>query len=168
MEEKLNGLRRFMKRRRVQAYLVPSSDPHQSEYVPACWKRRQFMTGFTGSAGEAVVTLSKAGLWTDSRYYLQAVFPGGFEGSGFEGIEAYIRERRQSQYLENLSRKLLAYALNRSLQLSDEPAIERIQAELAANGYRFSAIVDTIVTSPQFVNKRQPDPSEKGIPTKEE
>ena len=82
MNEKLNGLRRLMKRRRVQAYLVPSSDPHQSEYVPACWKRRQFMTGFTGSAGDAVVTLSKAGLWTDSRYYLQA--DRELEGSGFE------------------------------------------------------------------------------------
>lgn len=116
-----------------------------------------------GPVGEAR-TKDLAGRSVDTK----AVFPGGFEGSGFEGIEAYIRERRQSQYLENLSRKLLAYALNRSLQLSDEPAIERIQAELAANGYRFSAIVDTIVTSPQFVNKRQPDPSEKGIPTKEE
>ena len=81
MSEKLNCLRRAMKRRRLQAYLVPSADPHQSEYVPDCWKRRQFITGFTGSAGDAVVTLDKAGLWTDSRYYLQA--ERELAGSGF-------------------------------------------------------------------------------------
>ncbi len=82
MSEKLNRLRRSMKRHRIQAYLVPSSDPHQSEYVPACWKRRQFITGFTGSAGDALITLDKAGLWTDSRYYLQA--ERELAGSGFD------------------------------------------------------------------------------------
>ncbi len=61
--------------------MFPSADPHQSEYVPACWKRRQYLTGFSGSAGDAVVTLDKAGLWTDSRYYLQA--ERELEGSGF-------------------------------------------------------------------------------------
>src|SRR5512135_541692 len=81
MTEKLNRLRQSMRRRRLQAYLVPSADPHQSEYVPDCWKRRQFLTGFTGSAGDAVVTLDKAGLWTDSRYYLQA--DRELAGSGF-------------------------------------------------------------------------------------
>ncbi len=82
MSERLNRLRQWMKRRRIQAYLVPSADPHQSEYVPDGWKRRQFITGFTGSAGDAVITLDKAGLWTDSRYYLQA--ERELAGSGFE------------------------------------------------------------------------------------
>jgi Xaa-Pro aminopeptidase len=72
MSEKLERLRRLMRRHRIQAYLVPSGDPHQSEYVPAFWKRRHFITGFSGSAGDAVITIDKAGLWTDSRYYLQA------------------------------------------------------------------------------------------------
>ncbi len=72
MNTRLKDLRRLMKRHRINAYLVPSSDPHQSEYVPECWKRRQFLTGFTGSAGDALVTMKTAGLWTDSRYYLQA------------------------------------------------------------------------------------------------
>jgi len=84
----------------------------------------------------------------------QAAFPGGRQGNGFDGVKAYIRERRQSDYLDNLSRKLLAYALGRSLQLSDEPAIERMQTRLTANGYRFSPLVESIVTSPQFLNKR--------------
>jgi Xaa-Pro aminopeptidase len=81
MNTKLAALRHLMKLHGVQAYLVPSADPHQSEYVPECWKRRQFITGFTGSAGDAVVTLRKAGLWTDSRYYLQA--EREIKGSGF-------------------------------------------------------------------------------------
>jgi hypothetical protein len=85
----------------------------------------------------------------------QAVFPGGSQGAGFEGVQAYIREHRQKDFIDNLSRKLLAFALGRSLLLSDEPAIERIETNLAANGYRFTPLVDTIVTSPQFLNKRR-------------
>jgi hypothetical protein len=96
-----------------------------------------------------------------------ATFPGGGQGSGFQGIQAYIREHRQNQYLENLSRKLLAYALNRSLQLSDDPLIERMQAKLAANGDRFDAMIDAIVTSPQFLNKRNSVPRESTAATKE-
>ena len=72
MDEKIKKLRKLMESRGLQAYLIPSADPHQSEYVPEFWKRRQFITGFTGSAGDAIVTLKKAGLWTDSRYHLQA------------------------------------------------------------------------------------------------
>lgn len=56
----------------VDAYIVPSADAHQSEYLPSCWKRREFITGFDGSAGDAVVALESAGLWTDGRYWLQA------------------------------------------------------------------------------------------------
>jgi Xaa-Pro aminopeptidase len=81
MIDKLKALRGLMRKHRVQAYLVPSTDPHQSEYVPEFWKRRQFITGFTGSAGDALVTLDKAGLWTDSRYFLQA--ERELRGSGF-------------------------------------------------------------------------------------
>jgi len=70
--EKLQALRRLMKRHRLDAYYVPSVDPHQSEYVPACWQRRAWLSGFTGSAGDLLVTARWAGLWTDSRYFLQA------------------------------------------------------------------------------------------------
>lgn len=102
-----------------------------------------------GPVGEAR-KLDLAGHPVDTK----ANFPGGGEGSGFTGVQAYIRERRQKDFTDNLSRKLLAYALGRSLQLSDEPAIERMQTSLTANGYRFSPLVETIVTSPQFLNKR--------------
>jgi hypothetical protein len=87
----------------------------------------------------------------------QAVFPGGSQGAGLEGLQDYIRAHRQTDFLDNLSRKLLAYALGRSLQLSDEPAIEMMQKTLASNGYRFTSLVEAIVGSPQFLNRRSPD-----------
>ncbi len=69
---RLTALRELMIKEGVQAYLVPSTDPHQSEYLPECWKRRMWISGFTGSAGDVVVTQESGGLWTDGRYFLQA------------------------------------------------------------------------------------------------
>ena len=69
---RIDALRALMHDLRISAFLVPSTDAHQNEYVPAWWRRREWLTGFTGSAGDAVVTLGDARLWTDSRYYLQA------------------------------------------------------------------------------------------------
>ena len=69
---RLGRLREAMREHGVAAYLVPSSDPHQSEYVPEHWARRQWASGFTGSAGDVVVSLEGGGLWTDGRYHLQA------------------------------------------------------------------------------------------------
>ena len=83
-----------------------------------------------------------------------ATFPGGYAGSGFRGIQAYIREKRQNDYLDNLSRKLLSYSLSRTLQFSDEPLVEKMESRMAADGYRFDSLVETIVTSPQFLDKR--------------
>ena len=79
-------------------------------------------------------------------------------------MRTYIREHRQNDYLDNLSRKLLAYALERSLQLSDDLTVQRMDARMAANGYRFDTLVETIVTSPQFLNKRNSDSREKPEP----
>ena len=58
----------------LDAYIVPTADAHNSEYVADCDKRRQYISGFTGSAGTAVVTASKAALWTDGRYHTQVLF----------------------------------------------------------------------------------------------
>lgn len=70
--ERVDGLRELMRHEGVQAYIIPSTDPHQSEYLPFCWQRRPFISSFTGSAGDVVVTEKEAGLWTDSRYFIQA------------------------------------------------------------------------------------------------
>ncbi|MFC2157807.1 aminopeptidase P family protein [Acidobacteriota bacterium] len=71
-KEKIEALRSLMKKHGVEAYLISGSDPHQNEYVPVFWQRRKFVSGFTGSAGDIVITQNSAGLWTDSRYFLQA------------------------------------------------------------------------------------------------
>ncbi|ONM52316.1 Metallopeptidase M24 family protein [Zea mays] len=73
-DEKLRSLRRLFARPDVaiDAYIVPSQDAHQSEFIAECFTRRAYLTGFTGSAGTAVVTKNKAALWTDGRYFLQA------------------------------------------------------------------------------------------------
>lgn len=71
-KEKLTKLRELMRSEKISATVIPSSDPHMSEYLPEHWHARQWFSGFTGSAGTLVVTLEKAGLWTDSRYFIQA------------------------------------------------------------------------------------------------
>lgn len=72
IDKRLEELRSLMKDRKIDAYIVASSDPHQSEYLADYYKTREFISGFTGSAGTAVITLKEARLWTDSRYFLQA------------------------------------------------------------------------------------------------
>lgn len=69
---RLTVLRAIMIRKGISAFIVPSTDPHSGEYVPEYWETRKWISGFTGSAGTVVITLDKAGLWTDSRYFLQA------------------------------------------------------------------------------------------------
>ncbi len=71
-KERLAALRSLMAQQDLDAYVVPSADPHQSEYVAGHWQRRAFLSGFNGSAGTVVVTADGAGLWTDSRYFIQA------------------------------------------------------------------------------------------------
>ena len=70
--ERLSRLRREMEKRNISVYIVPTADFHESEYVGDHFKARKYITGFTGSAGTAVVTLTEAGLWVDGRYFLQA------------------------------------------------------------------------------------------------
>ncbi len=82
MNEQLKNLRLEMKQRNIDVYVIPTSDFHTSEYVGDYFKARAFMTGFSGSAGTAVVTQEKAGLWTDGRYFIQAA--AQLADSGFE------------------------------------------------------------------------------------
>ncbi len=70
--DRLSALRDVMKQNGISATIIPGTDPHGSEYLPQRWKERQWISNFNGSAGTAVVTLDKAALWTDSRYFIQA------------------------------------------------------------------------------------------------
>ncbi|KPN94537.1 aminopeptidase P family protein [Lysinibacillus sp. ZYM-1] len=72
IRDRVEKLRQLMKENQMDAYIIPSFDAHQSEYVAEHWKCRQWISGFTGSAGTVVITLEDAGLWTDGRYYIQA------------------------------------------------------------------------------------------------
>ena len=72
INDRLQDLRALFSQEGIQAFIIPSTDPHLSEYVAPHWKSREWISGFTGSAGTVVITTSQAGLWTDSRYFLQA------------------------------------------------------------------------------------------------
>lgn len=72
IQERLSALRALMKEEHIDAFIFPSTDPHSGEYVPDHWKGREWISGFNGSAGTAVVTLHEAALWTDSRYFIAA------------------------------------------------------------------------------------------------
>ena len=72
VNQRLEDLREVMRREHLSACIFPSTDPHQGEYIPDHWKGREFISGFNGSAGTAVVTLTSAALWTDSRYFIAA------------------------------------------------------------------------------------------------
>ncbi|MEO6238567.1 MAG: DUF1592 domain-containing protein, partial [Vicinamibacterales bacterium] len=87
---------------------------------------------------------------------VSATFPGGSTGAGFDGLRRYIRDHRQQDFVRNVNGKLLAYALGRSLATSDEPLINEMAARLAAGGYRFHTLIDRIVTSRQFLTRRDP------------
>ena len=82
INERLVALRRWMKENALTAFIFPSSDPHDSEYVADHWKTREWISGFSGSAGTAVVTLQHAALWTDSRYFIAAAKE--LAGSGYQ------------------------------------------------------------------------------------
>jgi Xaa-Pro aminopeptidase len=70
--ERITALRGMMRNAGLEAYVVPGNDPHASEYMASHWCEMQWLSGFNGESGTVVVTLDKAFLWTDSRYYLQA------------------------------------------------------------------------------------------------
>lgn len=88
--QRLSDLRKAMKTNNVSAIIIPGTDPHANEYLPDHWKEREWISGFNGSAGTAVVTLHKAGLWTDSRYFLQATEQ--LQDTGFDLMKQGIAE----------------------------------------------------------------------------
>lgn len=96
INQRLEALREEMRRESIDAFIFPSTDPHNGEYVPAHWEGRKWISGFDGSAGTAVVTMDDAALWTDSRYFIAAAQQ--LEGTGFrlmkervEGTPTIIR-----------------------------------------------------------------------------
>lgn len=118
IQERLRLLREKMREAGVSVYVVPSSDCHESEYVCAHYRAREYITGFTGSAGTAVVTLTGAGLWTDGRYFIQA--ERQIQGSGIRlfragepgvpKVEAYVKEHLKKDDLLGFDGRVLSAA----------------------------------------------------------
>ena len=90
INNRIQALRALFSQDGIQAFIIPSTDPHLSEYVAPHWKSREWISGFTGSAGTVVVTTTKAGLWTDSRYFLQAALQ--LEGTEIELYKEMLPE----------------------------------------------------------------------------
>jgi hypothetical protein len=91
-----------------------------------------------------------------------ATFPDEIERNGLQGLRDYLRDKRQDEYLDNVCRKLFSYALGRGLLPSDKNALDEMRTRLAADGYAFGSLVEAIITSPQFLNKRgRDDPRER-------
>jgi Xaa-Pro aminopeptidase len=88
--ERLSALRNEMGNKGLSACIIPTSDPHQSEYTAECWKFREYLSGFTGSAGTLVIGMNDAGLWVDSRYFLQA--EEELKGSGITMYKSSLAE----------------------------------------------------------------------------
>lgn len=105
--ERLQALRAAMAQHGIHACLIASADPHLSEYLPAHWQIRNWLTGFTGSVGTVIVTMDQAGLWVDSRYWVQA--ERELAGSGFELQR--IQSALDTSYLQWLGRNLVCPAV---------------------------------------------------------
>ena len=133
--EKLAAIRDLMKRGGVDAYIIPSADPHISEYLPNFYKSIPFVTGFTGSVSTVVITKDFAGLWADSRYFVQA--EDQLKGSGFELVK--LQAQGMAEYIDWLGEKLpegakIAFdektvSVLLGLQLEKQLAFKNIQFE---------------------------------------
>lgn len=140
-KEKLQNLRALMVEQGLDAWLVPSADPHQSEYVAAHWQARAWMSGFHGSAGTLVVTRENAGLWTDSRYHIRAAQE--LEGSGIELFKAGLPGvMTYYQWLKQELGKGAVVGFDGSLlSLS---AVEKMEKALVGSGITLAAKGDLV------------------------
>lgn len=137
--ERIAALRAHIIRKNIQAFIIPSTDPHLSEYVAPHWQAREWISGFTGSAGTVVVTTEEAGLWTDSRYFLQAAEQ--LEGTGITlykemlpetpDIPAFLRSRLQQGDTVGIDGKMFS---------AEE--VKRLQQALEKDGIRVKSIAD--------------------------
>ena len=142
VSDRVRALRAAMAERGVDAYLVPSADEHQSEYLPECWKRREWISGFTGSAGDVGLTAEGAGLWTDSRYFLQAE-------DELDG-DTYTLFRLREPEVPTLE-EWLTDTLEKGQLVGYDPRLltlgqrERIQRRLSAREIRFEPVAENLV-----------------------
>lgn len=135
----IEALRRLMKREGIQAFITPSTDPHSGEYVPDRWKARRWISGFTGSAGTAVVTTDKAALWTDSRYFIQATEQ--LAATGFTLMKEKIEGTPSiTEWLGTALQEGDTVAVDGWVNTTEE--VEKLSGELAAYGLKLRTDID--------------------------
>lgn len=138
---RIQALRALFNCEGIQAFIIPSTDPHLSEYVAPHWKSREWISGFTGSAGTVVVTAGKAGLWTDSRYFLQAA--SQLEGTGIELYKEMLPETPSiSTFLCTQLKAGEAVGIDGKMFSAEE--VEGLRSELQAYGIDIRSIADPI------------------------
>ncbi len=139
ISQRIAALRETFSSRGIHALIIPSTDPHLSEYVAPCWQSRKWISGFTGSAGTVAVTLEEAGLWTDSRYFIQAARE--LEGSGIALYKEMLPET------PSIPRFLASHLPKGSVvgidgKMFSATQVEQLTSELEANGLRITSVPD--------------------------
>ena len=142
--ERIAALREAMKQLKIDAYIIPTSDPHMSEYPADCWKYREWISGFTGSAGTVIITADKAGLWTDSRYFLQASTQ--LEGTGIELFKMMLPETPTiPEFLTHELKDGQTVGLNgETYSLADARSLEKALAEKEIKLNTNASLIDPI------------------------
>ena len=155
IKQRLCALREEMKQRNIDIYVVPTSDFHESEYVGEYFKARKYITGFTGSAGTAVITMTEAGLWTDGRYFIQAA--NQLEGSGItlyrmgeDGVPT-VKEFIENQLKEGGCLSFDGRVINGKLGADFQKIVEKKKGSLHVS----EDLVDIVWTDrPEFSKER--------------
>ena len=142
--KRIAALREAMKQHKIDAYIIPTSDPHMSEYPADCWKYREWISGFTGSAGTVIITADKAGLWTDSRYFLQASTQ--LEGTGIELFKMMLPETPTiPEFLTHELKEGQTVGLNgETYSLADARSLEKALAEKEIKLNTNASLIDPI------------------------
>lgn len=139
INERIAALRAHIAKENIQAFIIPSTDPHLSEYVAPHWQSREWISGFTGSAGTVVVTAKEAGLWTDSRYFLQA--DRQIEGTGIALYKEMLPETPSiPAFLSSLLQKGDTVGIDGKMFSADE--VQHLQRELRQSGIHVKSIAD--------------------------
>lgn len=139
INERIAALRAHIVKENIQAFIIPSTDPHLSEYVAPHWQSREWISGFTGSAGTVVVTAKEAGLWTDSRYFLQA--DRQIEGTGIALYKEMLPETPSiPAFLSSLLQKGDTVGIDGKMFSADE--VQHLQRELRQSGIHVKSIAD--------------------------
>lgn len=158
IKERMHALRMTFPPNYIKAFIIPSTDPHLSEYVAPHWMSREWISGFTGSAGTVVVLMNEAGLWTDSRYFLQAAKE--LEGSGITLYKEMLPETPSiTKYLsqklkpgESVSIDGKMFSVQQVEQMKEELAAYSLQVDLFGDPLkRIWRDRPSIPNSPAFV-----------------